>query len=912
MTPENESRLGRLLKSVVELRKGEASSVLRLAIALGLVLGSLSVLKPARNALFLDQLGVRRLPYVLMLVAIFGGLAAALFGRFSTRIRVDRLIVRTFLVLLATLAGFRLLLPGGELWVFYAFYVWVSLYGLFAVSLVWLYAGEVYDSRQARRVFGFIGTGGIAGAVLGGVLTSLVAGVLGTENLLILSAGLIVLALLSLRGVRIGARQPPRKKAAPRSTFSTIRSSRLLVLIAITVAITAVVSVIVDVQFNEAVEQAFEERDEKAAFFGQFFAAISAVAFLVQLLATPKILRARGAVFGLGLLPLSLGLGSLAVFFFPGLISAVAVKTGDGGLRYSLHKAATEMLFLPLSAEVKSRAKLFLDAAVDAIGSGFGAAMVWVLTRKAGVEHRELSWVSIGLVVPWLYLTAKMRGAYLDAFRKALERREIDLSQLREQPFEEQALKQIAAILETKDERQLAYALELLAPARDRALVPALLPLLAHPSAEIRASALRPLQRVGGPANLEAIEPLADDPAPEVRQAAISFLLTHAPDRRERLRQYLEPSHPAWLGAIIWIGEHGSREERSLIDAGTIEALLGALQASEGSAERAHVARALGAIGEPSLLEPLKKLAEHGTPEVAAQALEAISRIGDASLLPWLISLLDDPRRRKAARHAISAFGSDATRALAAALGDRSTPELVRRHIPRVLAELPGQLAVDVLVAALEDADPSPRLGLLKALNRLRADRPDLRFDRNKLKRAFRAEAGNYALLTRARALIQPGWEGSELLLEALSERQRDALERSFRLLALRYPAGDMLSAFDGLVSGRPNLKASALELLDQVLRGESRALFLPLLEQDTGKNFPPMADEPLSSADEALRKLAAGDDGWLRACAIFAAARPEVGQLPALLSRALEDPDPRVRDVARELQRRRSGAPPC
>src|SRR5262252_7394712 len=139
------------------LARDELRRVLPLTGAYALILASLYVLKPARNALFLDQIGVGRLPWVLILVAIVGGVAAALYGRYATTIRTDRLILQTYLALILMLAGFRLLIPIGAHWIFYAFYVWVALYGLLTTSLIWLLANSVFTSREARRVFGFIG-----------------------------------------------------------------------------------------------------------------------------------------------------------------------------------------------------------------------------------------------------------------------------------------------------------------------------------------------------------------------------------------------------------------------------------------------------------------------------------------------------------------------------------------------------------------------------------------------------------------------------------------------------------------------------------------------------------------------------------------------------------------------------------
>ena len=281
------------------------------AAAYALVMASLYVLKPARNALFLDSLGIGQLPYVLMLVALIGGGAAVAFARFTSSVRLDRVILATFVALIACLLGFRLLLPLGWAWSYYLFYIWVNLYGLMATSLLWLLANAVFNAREGRRLFGFIGTSGIVGAIAGGAFTSWIATATGTENLLLVCAGMLSVCLLALYSVRSrDVASDSYGEGGRDGVLQTIRRSDLLKMIGGMAALVAVVAAIIDVQFNHIVDTAFPDKDEKTAFFGQFFAVLSAIAFLFQVLATPRILRSWGVIPALLLLPLSMAAGS--------------------------------------------------------------------------------------------------------------------------------------------------------------------------------------------------------------------------------------------------------------------------------------------------------------------------------------------------------------------------------------------------------------------------------------------------------------------------------------------------------------------------------------------------------------------------------------------------------------------------
>ena len=191
-----------------------------------------------------------------------------------------------------------LLLP---FWIYYLFYIWVNLYGVLAVSLLWLLANAVFNAREARRLFGFIGTGGIAGSVLGGVFTGWAASWLGTENLLLISAALIAISAGLVCKVRVNADAMPVEKATKGGALQAIASSALLRHIAVVAGLVAVVAVIADIQFNEIVDAAFETKDEKTVFFGTFFAYLNGFSFFFSIahhtLDTQAIWRWQRAVF---------------------------------------------------------------------------------------------------------------------------------------------------------------------------------------------------------------------------------------------------------------------------------------------------------------------------------------------------------------------------------------------------------------------------------------------------------------------------------------------------------------------------------------------------------------------------------------------------------------------------------------
>jgi len=879
----------------VEVRDEEWARLLPLSLAYGLVMASLYVLKPARNALFLDRQGIGQLPYVLLLVALAGGVSALVFARFSARVRLDRLVLGTLLVLMGCLGGFWLLLPLGQSWIYYAFYIWVNLYGLLATSLLWLLAGVLFDARQARRLFGVIGTAGILGAVLGGLGTSRIAVWLGTEALLLVCLGLLAacLGLLYLVRPEPGARS---RRAGDTGTLEAIAGSELLLLIGGMAGLSAVVAAIVDVQFNQIANSAFPAKDAKTAFFGEFFAYLSLLAFLVQVFLTPRVLRSLGVSSALLFLPLSMGLGAAGMLVLSGLPAGVLAKLGDGGFRHSIHKAATEILFLPVPALVKQRTKLLLDTTVDNVATGLGALLVLVCTGALGMGYAQLSWVSLALVALWVGLALRSRKAYVDTFRQALEGRVLDPGEFTVSLAEAQVLRHLLAILDSPNERRVAYALEMLATVRARRLGVPVERLLGHPAAAVRLRALRVFH---GQDYLprQGVEGLLADPDPQVRIAALWCLCLHEGEdqRRARLAGALAGPDPGLREAALGcLAEYGSPAEKELVSPERI-AVLG----SGSPGERVQAVRLAGA--RPALRAQLHRLMEDPDPEVLQQAIATVGGLGEPAYLPWLVERLGDRQQRRAALAALAACGNEVLPQLGAWLTDERTPMPRRRQLARALAEFDCQESVELLLDRLEDAPPALQYPLLKSLSKLRARDPGLRFDPARIGRLLEAAmASRYELLELGR-LCRSG-EGS-LLEQALGEKEEQNRKRIFRLLGLRYPARDMYHAYLGLVHRQPARRASALEFLENLLDRQLRQRLMPLLEGDSPEQALAhgvrLYGWSLDSRPQALGRLLRGPDPWLRVCALYqleGAADPET---LALVGGLEADPDPVVRETA-------------
>jgi len=911
-------RFKKFLGGVAEVDRDEWSRILPLSLAYGLVMASLYVLKPARNALFLDRIGIDQLPYVLVMVALVGGVVAVVFTRLARQVRLDRLILGTFLFLMTNLLAFWYALPQGHAWIFYLFYIWVNLYGLLATALLWLLANALFNARQARRLFGIIGSAGITGAILGGAFTGWIVKRVGTENLLLICLALLGVCLLLLYVVRTRESAPRRGRESGENALTLIGRSDLLRLLGSMAALTAVVAAVVDIQFNSIVDQVFTDKDAKTAFFGEFFAYLSICALIFQVLLTGRILRSMGVIWALLVLPLSMAAGSLAVLFFPGaLLAGILVKTGDGGLRHSIHKSAVEILYLPISPEVKKRTKVLLDTTVDNLATGLGALIVIFFTTGLGLSYQYLSVLSLLLVGVWLALVLRGRSAYVDGFRRALERREIEASELTIDFSEAAVLDSLIASLESGNERQVVYALDMLVEVRAARLVAPVHALLGHTAAEVRYRALRVLANQEG-VPLDGVEVLVEDDDLEVRIEALHCLCVHGTERYQRLQQALQSGvHKTLTAAMGCIAAYGTEEEQQLIDGTVVGALAqsAAVTAVMAKQEQLQAAQLLGRLERadlhPHLQETIRQYMESADPDIVEQTILSLGQLKIEVYYPWLLEKLKDRDARPAARQSLAAYGVSSLKKLAPLVGDEEVDLAIRSSIPRIVSAIPSQEAVDLLLDGIERADPQLDFAFIKGLSKLRGQRPELNFDRPRIEGLLQEVLRSYFDIIQVLNVYTDSSESAalKLLHKALSEKQEQNVERIFRLLGLLYDPQDMHHAYLGYVSGDSTTRGSALELLDNVLERVLKELVLPLLDAvaaervlDAGRHH---FGIHINDRQQALQYLLESSDPWLRACAVFSVGIDIEGTQASLLQEAQDDPHPVVRETVQMVLRR-------
>ncbi|MBI2680065.1 MAG: hypothetical protein HYX25_03540 [Candidatus Solibacter usitatus] len=868
-----------LWRSFFDVREGEGLRTLFMGLYLMLVLFAYYILKPLSRSLFLNKFDIDKLPYLYILIAVAGGLLAYVYTKVALHFSLQVAVTSSMVLTVVCLVGLWWLIGLGQAWVLYAFNIWVSLFSVMLVSQGWLVAANVFTSREAKRLYGLLGMGAVAGAAFGGTFIAQTVSRIGSRNQLLASAALVVLAYVAFlvvvrqKGVSLvaarGAEAETEEFQFKDILLAIGRHKHLQVIIGI-ITVTFIVDVTIEYQFNAMAKLAYKG-DKLTAFLGTFYGIyLNLITLALQFFLTGVVVRRLGVGGTLQIMPVTLSLASVATFFIPGVTSSASLRLLEAASRYTLNRTGMELLYLPLPAELRNRTKAFVDIFVDRMGRGLGGMVLIFFTAVLALKPTQIALVTAVFSLAWMALSRRASREYLATVRGRLASRRLDLTEARVSCDDPQTVALIEQTAAGENPRQAVYALSLLAETTGYELTPLLEKLAASRHAEVRARVYE-LARArafdGLIARAKEEHAAAGDSSAE--QAAAAYLVGLSV---ESAKTFLNsPNIARGHGALDALAAQPS------LAAETINAeWLRAAAADPDPRKRVLVARAAGLAGGAGA-SIVQQLLEDADSSVVRAACAAAGVLRNRAHVFSLTRCLTNARQRGAAIAALAEFGPRVCGTLSDILADETVPAAMRRQIPRVLKLIPDQRSVDILLQAIDHSDPGLRRAVLKALNRLRESAPKLSFEDSRIAGQMQVEVRRYCELNAAldpfRSSKNSG-EAAGLLARSLDERMAQTLDHLFRLLGLRYPQQEIYSAYRA-VSGRSSeAHSAAVEFLDSVLERDMKRLVVPLLDAperllDTGRNL--LGIQP-KTAETALRELLHSGDSWLAACAAAAA----------------------------------------
>jgi len=818
------NRLYKILSRIVGIKPGEETIVFLLFSCFFLITAPHTIIKALRYADLLQKMGPEGLPVAYLSAALVTGLVVLLHSKIRVRFSGQFLMTASlvFFVLSGVLVHVLLQTDFGTASAFlsYVYWVWASVLVTVLVTQFWLIVIEVFNPREAKRLIGICGSGGILGGVLGGLLAGFLTRSDLSNLLLPFACGLLLVCIFVVRAIFIlWQKQPSAAKPVEekrdlfdsqkfgfKDSFNAVRKNSYLVYIAVLIVIAVIVSTFIDFHFSSVVNGIYYSKEAKQAFFGLFYAGLTTFAFFLNIALTQRLFKNFRIRFTLLLTPLALFVGSLVVIFAPfALLPAIFIKGSDESLGFSLQQSVRELLYIPVSSELKFKAKPFIDMFINRFAKVLAAILLFLfaLSLEKEVEYltpildpglaKDLLWGVIVFLILWIIFNLKIYNEYINAVRQRIPppRQRVD-RELTEK-LDVDLTKLIFDTIESKDRSSVLYAMHLFDLLEQDKLTPEIKTMISQKADEVKASSLGDLFNAEGATWFPEID---DDIRQETFITDIREIMSS-----EAYQQLIELYAEQMMG----------RGERSEI-------------------ERMEMAKAIGLMDpESPVVNRLDALIKDKSSEVSRYAIQSAARLKRKEHIPDIIHKLRNPLIHEDAISALKRYGHSALNILQHHLDDGSIAIEIRRDVVKVLGQMETQDAVQVLLDALEQTEELDA-DIVDALDHIRAEKTDINFPPKLVRRRILSAIKKYCQASIDLLNLESDEQKTEQV-QQLKKRLSGDFSNIFKLLGLYYPHEDIVKAYQNLQTGTKDLVAYAIELLDNTLNKEMKDSILPLVE---------------------------------------------------------------------------------
>ena len=880
-----------------------------------------------RDTLFLNKYKGDRLMLSFMYigVAILVSTATFFYTKRSSFYRMDKLITATFSIGIVFTLIFVGLVNNEISAAFGSLYIFIELLGAFMMFQFWSFTNELLDSREAKRVLGFVGCGGIIASMAVGGSVGKLAALLGqVQYLLFINALCMAICILIVRfmgqkyqsrlqrGVVSKTLTPKQAKEA--TSHISISKTPYVKYIAIMIALIYVVVTLVDYQFKIVASDTITDPQKLAAYFGFVYSVFGGVfSLFFQLVATSRLLK-FSIFMSLGILPAILTLSSIFFISVPPdlvmfglaapLVAITMAKSGDSAFRYTINDAAIQLLYIPLDPKIKSRTKAIIDGMVKPIFIGVSGFILLAVSYlgKAGIVSSDvklISWIVTVIGISWLLTIVGIRSRYLSVLIDNIKKKRFGTNQLTMQPNVLQSIVQKA--IESGDDEDLSMAIDMVESSGNSAFGRDFVALLSKATPKIKVKILSLMRRMESRYNTYNILKLFKDSDEEVLREAI---LTYGYIQMDKSVKFVAPFLDSEKISIREAAVIALIKYAGVVGAMTAGSYLKAFFESENATDRAAAAYILGELGQKNMDQQLSTLLNDPSPIVRRAAVNAASKIDSNVFIPKLFYMLFDKDVSFDVAKVLSKFGEKILEPAADILANKLESYRLKSEVAKMLGDIYTPESFRLLAISLDTESDELRNIVLNSLKKLVSKIEKASIEKEPLKVLLLREIYQYFQTLYFSVQIRKNLK-TDCLTDVMATKLDNCYQRIFSILSLMY--GNSL--FDNIYFNitrkfvLPSQRANALEIIDNIVDKDIRPIIVPLIESRTeeeklGLGYQFFSIKKLKIAD-IIETLLSDDSEWVRSVTLYAVAHEHITEDYGRIQMFLYDPSPIVRDAA-------------
>jgi AAA family ATP:ADP antiporter len=854
----------------------------------------------AASALFLGRFGASALPSVYLGAAALSAATGYVYSRLQSRMSFSTLMTGTLVGLMLVVGALRgaLFITQTVGVVFFAM-VFYRVLSILTDLEYWAVAGRLYDLRQAKRLFSFVGTGEVVARIIGSFSVPVALAFGGVPNLVLLSALSLLFCVILLRRIlpMIPADDGPARSTAEkaaRASFGSLVQDPYIRFVLVVAFCGILGKYLVDFAFLQQVKSRFEDAKEVASFFALFSGISQSASLFTRVFLSGRVLAAIGVHRGLLVLPgahvicttlilvaSGLALGPNPVFWLVVLNQGI-YKT----FKHPIDNPSLKTLSLPIPKDRRLSLSIAVETLLNPVGIALSSVLMVLFKSVFHSDPVRFAWALLVCFLAWLWSARAAATEYVQALVVALRGRIEDI----EFAFDDEAaVSTLSTTLKTGTEENALVAMQILGDHTPAALNPMLPELVSHPSKRVRQAALERIE-VHQPAGIAAtlrtrLEAEPEEPLKAVALRALSAV--EGAGARDELMRYAKSPIAALKEAALL----------GLLRTGGVEGVEGIheLARSTNAADRAAAARLLRLAATRSESATIKALIEDQEVEVSRLAILAAGQMRDPELIPLLIRRVDRRGVLGAARAALALCGEVALPQLIEAFEQADSTDR-RRGLVSAMSRIKSDQGSRFLVSKLAIEDIGVRQEVVRSLAHSRYTASTEK-DREWIEDLARRE-GQRAIETLAHVRDLEEVEGTEVLRRALVGSHRNTRERLLMLLGFTRDPKAFLAVRAHIDGTHKDRKAYAQEILDVVLSNEERALFMPAIEGTIDHLSEEQAEIlglDRTTAAERVKALlldpSMRSEVWIRAAALQVAPRLKAAGMDEAVQAFLKSP---------------------